>query len=232
MVPVELLGRTAFPPIGETPYPLAMPGYGFYWFVLSREADVPTWHIATPDPLPELITIVFQAGWRNIAEGAGGRDLAQQALPGFLANQRWFAAKDHRIAGVRLAFSAVLPGDGEGYLVTEIEVSLAGAEPQLYLLPLSIAWGEQNLAPGAALLPYTVAKVRRGSKVGALYDAAGGGRFRACRGAPPAPGNRRQRLLRGAALPCGPGAGRGRAHGRAGGSAPRRRAEQQLRADR
>ncbi len=171
MVPVELLGRTAFPPIADAPYPLAMPGYGFYWFVLSREADVPTWHIATPDPLPELITIVFQTGWRNIAEGAGGRDLAQQSLPGFLANQRWFAAKDHRISGVRLAFSALLPGDGEGYLVTEIEVSLAGAEPQLYLLPLSIAWGEQNLAPGAALLPYTVAKVRRGSKMGALHDA-------------------------------------------------------------
>ncbi len=171
MVPVELLGRTAFPPVSDAPYRLAMPGWGFYWFVLSREADVPIWHIPTPDPLPELITVVLQAGWRGIAEGAGGRDLALQALPAFLANQRWFAAKDARIGQVRLAFSAVLPGDGEGYLVTEIEVDLTPGETQRYLLPLSIAWGEQNLAPGSALLPYTVAKVRRGSKVGALYDA-------------------------------------------------------------
>ena len=32
--PVELLGGTRFPQIGETPYPLTLTGYGFYWFRL------------------------------------------------------------------------------------------------------------------------------------------------------------------------------------------------------
>ncbi len=35
-VPVELLGRSPFPPIGDLPYLLTLPGYGFYWFVLPE----------------------------------------------------------------------------------------------------------------------------------------------------------------------------------------------------
>ncbi len=34
-VPVELTGGTSFPPIGDLPYLLTMPAYGFYWFSLS-----------------------------------------------------------------------------------------------------------------------------------------------------------------------------------------------------
>ena len=36
-VPVELLGRTAFPPIGELPYMLTLPAHGFYWFRLATD---------------------------------------------------------------------------------------------------------------------------------------------------------------------------------------------------
>jgi maltose alpha-D-glucosyltransferase/alpha-amylase len=34
MTPVELLGRIPFPPIGELPYFITLPPYGFYWFGL------------------------------------------------------------------------------------------------------------------------------------------------------------------------------------------------------
>ncbi|MGH8822110.1 MAG: maltose alpha-D-glucosyltransferase, partial [Rhodoferax sp.] len=37
-VPVEMLGRTSFPPIGELPYLLTLPSYGFYWFRLDADA--------------------------------------------------------------------------------------------------------------------------------------------------------------------------------------------------
>jgi maltose alpha-D-glucosyltransferase / alpha-amylase len=33
-VPVELFGEVAFPPIGELPYFVTLPPYGFYWFSL------------------------------------------------------------------------------------------------------------------------------------------------------------------------------------------------------
>ncbi|MDP9405010.1 MAG: maltose alpha-D-glucosyltransferase [Actinomycetota bacterium] len=35
-VPVELLGQTAFPPVGELPYLLTLGPHGFYWFELSE----------------------------------------------------------------------------------------------------------------------------------------------------------------------------------------------------
>jgi len=37
LTPVEMLGYTPFPTIGERPYALALGGYGFYWFELRRE---------------------------------------------------------------------------------------------------------------------------------------------------------------------------------------------------
>jgi maltose alpha-D-glucosyltransferase/alpha-amylase len=38
-VPVELTGRVAFPPVGELPYLLTLPGHGFYWFQLTPPED-------------------------------------------------------------------------------------------------------------------------------------------------------------------------------------------------
>jgi maltose alpha-D-glucosyltransferase/alpha-amylase len=40
MVPVEMLGRTAFPPIGELPYLLTLAPRGFFWFQLRPEEQV------------------------------------------------------------------------------------------------------------------------------------------------------------------------------------------------
>jgi maltose alpha-D-glucosyltransferase/alpha-amylase len=34
--PVELIGKVRFPPIGELPYLLTLPGHGFYWFSLEE----------------------------------------------------------------------------------------------------------------------------------------------------------------------------------------------------
>ena len=172
LIPVELLGRTTFPRIGEGAYPLSLPGHGFYWFVLTRESELATWEAPTPEPLPEFITVVLQGGWRAISEGRGGRDLEQQALPAYLMNQRWFGAKDARIQATRIVFSAELPGEGEGYLLAGIEVALAGQrEPQLYLLPLATTWGEEHVSRTTSLLPFMLAKARRGPRVGALHDA-------------------------------------------------------------
>jgi len=38
-VPIELMHRTPFPPIGELPYLLTLAPRGFFWFQLKGEAD-------------------------------------------------------------------------------------------------------------------------------------------------------------------------------------------------
>jgi predicted trehalose synthase len=54
---------------------------------------------------------------------------------------------------------------------SRVDVTLED-ETQRYFLPLSARWGDENLRPGAPKLSYTLAKIRRGPKVGALIDGA------------------------------------------------------------
>src|SRR5882724_9187037 len=101
-VPIELLGRSSFPPIGDLPYLVTLPAYGFHWFVLAERAAMPAWHEEAPPPLPEFTTLVMNDGWQTMLTGREGRELEQQVLPVYLAQRRWFAAKDDRIKQVRV----------------------------------------------------------------------------------------------------------------------------------
>ncbi|HEU5470087.1 MAG TPA: maltose alpha-D-glucosyltransferase [Actinophytocola sp.] len=38
-IPVELTGGVGFPPIGELPYLLTLPGHGFYWFQITNQGE-------------------------------------------------------------------------------------------------------------------------------------------------------------------------------------------------
>ena len=44
-VPVEMIGRSTFPPIRRPCRTCwTLPAYGFYWFLLTEEAESPAWH--------------------------------------------------------------------------------------------------------------------------------------------------------------------------------------------
>jgi maltose alpha-D-glucosyltransferase/alpha-amylase len=72
---------------------------------------------------------------------------------------------------VELKPFATLEGRSTSYPLALCKVSLAGGEPQNYFLPLSVAWGSVNVSSTSPVLPFTLAKIRRGSRVGALLDA-------------------------------------------------------------
>ena len=60
-VPQEMLGRTNFPRIGELPYLVTLPPYGFFWFSLKTDAK------SEPQKnLPrDIPTLVLGHGWEN-----------------------------------------------------------------------------------------------------------------------------------------------------------------------
>ncbi len=64
-VPVDMVGGSVFPPIGQLTYLLTLPPYGFFWFLLATEAQLPAWHVPAPEPLPEFATVVIRT---DIAE--------------------------------------------------------------------------------------------------------------------------------------------------------------------
>ncbi len=170
-VPVELLGQSPFPPIGKLPYFITLPGYGFYWFQLTTEAKAPDWHETLAAPVPELITLVVPRGWSSLAAGEPWNVLMGRVLPAFLPGQRWFGAKDSHIRAVK-PYAASQLGDGSaGWMMLVCEVSLGGRRTALYNVPLSIAWESASEDPLLDLLPFTLARVRQGPRLGILYDA-------------------------------------------------------------
>ena len=182
LVPVELLGNSSFPPLGDLPYFLTLPGYGFYWFRLAREAAAPRWHQESPR-YAEPPVLVLPAG-RETARSINrvplrlhGRQLAQlekEALPDFLGARRWFAAKGGGIDRVEVVAQAGFANNG---LLTLLRVHLSdepsdGTEPQLYFLPLAAAWEDGAEGDGVSvLMPHVLAKLRRRARVGVLFDA-------------------------------------------------------------
>jgi maltose alpha-D-glucosyltransferase/alpha-amylase len=166
----ELGGLSNFPPVGDLPYLLTLSGFSFYWFLLTAEATVDqAWR--APPALPEFLTLVMQAGWASLFDRHTRRQVEQEVLPAFLPNQRWFAGKDRRIAGVSMRAHASLDAPGGGWLLTVIEVALRGAEPQRYALPLAMSWADSESEQRMALLPSTLAQARHGRAEGAIYDA-------------------------------------------------------------
>ena len=169
-VPVELSGRSSFPPVGALPYLMTLPAYGFFWFLLTEETDSPSWHLPVAQPLPEFVTLTTRDGRVDTAvAGREGRQLEADVLPEFLRLQRWFASKDKAVRRVALTPLAEMEGS-HALAVLDVEVE-GGAER--YFLPLSAVWGDEALAHGAATLSYTIAKLRRGPRVGALVDGTG-----------------------------------------------------------
>ena len=94
-VPVEMLGRTSFPPIGELPYLLTLPAHGFYWFRLASDAPVPDWHkeMIVSEEAPVLVlfdnwTSFFRdqvVPWRIGMAGQLRAQLENEVLPRFIA---------------------------------------------------------------------------------------------------------------------------------------------------
>ena len=185
-VPVELLGRAAFPPIGELPYLLTLKGYGTYGFRLATDVQVPFWH-ADYFLRPELPVLVLTEGWLTFSGGratastvrraiatATQHQLQHKVLAPYLASKRWFAAKGHTIASIDILEQGEWNSSLGSWLLTIIEVHFDDLPPQTYFLPLAICW---EITAGAekinALGAWALARVRQKDRTGVLYGAFG-----------------------------------------------------------
>jgi maltose alpha-D-glucosyltransferase/alpha-amylase len=167
-VPVDLLGGSAFPPIGSLTYLLTMPPYGFYWFILATEAAMPSWRTPPSEALPELTTLVLRNGLADAVREEPRRIIEADALPAYLLKRRWFASKDQTITSTRLVRAERVPGRTMEVLLAEVEVELAH-RTERYHLPLGIVWdGETNSALPQQL---ALARVRQTRRMGYLTDA-------------------------------------------------------------
>ncbi|RZI42520.1 maltose alpha-D-glucosyltransferase [Herbaspirillum sp. HC18] len=172
-VPLEMLGGSAFPPIGKLSYLLTLPPYGFYWFLLAPEARMPAWHAPAPEPLPELATLVLRQGIAEVLEAPRRAILETEALPAYLPKRRWYAGKQEKLKSARIALVAQLPASQARpnvlpSMLTEIETVTSGGVDR-YLLPLGVIREDDIVTAMPEQL--ALARIRRGRHVGLLTDA-------------------------------------------------------------
>ncbi len=185
-VPVELMGRTSFPPAGTSPYLLTLKGYGYYSFRMATDAEIPYWH-EQHLARAELPILVLTEGWLTFLGGRSDASMVQRTIAAattdqlqhevlgpYLSSKRWFTARNQTVDTIRLVESAEWTTDRGSWLVTVLEVRGKETEPQLYFLPLAICWeddvSEERLQ---ALAQWTLARVRQRARVGLLYGAFG-----------------------------------------------------------
>ncbi|GGJ86153.1 maltose alpha-D-glucosyltransferase [Pseudomonas matsuisoli] len=168
MVPVEMVGGSAFPPIGQLSYLLTLQPYGFYWFLLASETQMPSWHHEPVESMPEFHTLVVKRSADELLEGSSRQTLENIALPTYLPKRRWYAAKSGVIDNVRLVYGVRFGEGAHTAMFSEIEVT-SGEQKDRYQLPLGfLPEQEMNTALPQQL---ALARVRRGRQVGLLTDA-------------------------------------------------------------
>ncbi|HUZ67200.1 MAG TPA: putative maltokinase, partial [Beijerinckiaceae bacterium] len=165
--PIELTAGSVFPQIGGLPYLLTLPGYGFYWFKLDTAAAQQ--ERFGPAPMPELFTLVLTETAERMLSGRELAAFERTIAPRFLTARRWFAGKS---AGIRhvtvVGASPIVSGDQRlTFLWVALSVELRDGSRQFYSTPLAIDEQREEEAASA----YTIARVRRGSKMGVIFDA-------------------------------------------------------------
>lgn len=176
-VPVEMMGGTPFPPVGRLPYLLTVPPYGFFAFNLAANVAEPSWHTSPPEQLPEFETLVLRAGLADVLSSRNKAIIEQEALPAYVRRRRWFTAPGDETALRKadrapidrafIEWAMPLPKAGDHVMVVQIVVE-AGGESARYMMPLAIAWEDEQPSPLSVQLALT--RVRQGRRVGYLTD--------------------------------------------------------------
>ncbi|WP_035656816.1 maltose alpha-D-glucosyltransferase, partial [Bradyrhizobium sp. STM 3809] len=165
-IPIEMLGRSRFPAIGELPYMITLAPYGFYWFQLKeRDKSEPVIQRA----VPEFETLVVPLGstWVSLART---RSLFERdVLPDHLARTRWYPERAPE--AIHPTLTSAIPfcdiGDNRPWLIF---FKAAERKDELrYLLPMQIDWVRFDRE---RYNPQAFAAVRQGAREGTLLDAA------------------------------------------------------------
>ncbi|MEN8234368.1 MAG: maltose alpha-D-glucosyltransferase [Actinomycetota bacterium] len=163
--PVEVIGRTEFPVVGQLPYLLSLGPYGFYWFSISGDGSI----AAASDETIECsgpIEALFAAD--GPLPGVLGR---------FVSRQPWYRGWGrHRIQTLVSDLIPVTPGETDPAMWIAIATEqYASGPPDTYVVPVAVSFeAEPPVLDDESLL----VRVRRNQTDGVVYDALADRRFR------------------------------------------------------
>jgi maltose alpha-D-glucosyltransferase/alpha-amylase len=139
LVPVELFGQAAFPPINERPYVLTLGPYAFHWFALEPPlgAALPPSTVRATSPMP---TLTASGSWTAVLRGEAPAGL-EEVLLRYLQRCRWFEGRGERILSMRRVETIPVTEEPTPSYLTLFQVEYAERDPEIYVLPLAFAVG-------------------------------------------------------------------------------------------
>jgi maltose alpha-D-glucosyltransferase/alpha-amylase len=170
LTPVELLGQTQLPKIGEQPYFVTLAPYGFYWFRL-QEVVVPTTLRTVPivDEHPAVPALFAGVVWDATLDGSMRGIIEKHALQPFLQRQRWFGGKARPIVSAQFIDWGTLRLGTHPAFLSLVEVQYEDGGREQYALPLAMASGAEADAITREHGNAVVAVIT-GARKGLLYD--------------------------------------------------------------
>ncbi|MBD0266788.1 MAG: maltose alpha-D-glucosyltransferase [Cyanobacteria bacterium Co-bin8] len=168
-VPVEIFGRTEFPAIEEQPYFLSLGPYAFYWFTLKLQPS--QMQLQPQIDLPTL-TVVADP-WSTVLQQPTLRERLEALLPDYLLRNNWLPRGRHIARTAQIIEVIPLPHDGREAQLLALRVEYTQGDPDIYLLALTQAEGEQALHLLTENPQAVVARLRRPGtdEVAVLVDA-------------------------------------------------------------
>jgi len=172
-VPVEMFGHTEFPVIGEAPYPVTLSPYAFHWFSLeSREAE----QIELGSTAAEVTAPTLNVTGDGKDLYRRGKKLAlEAALLGYIRQRRWFSGKARYIRSSEIEDVIPIPyGNSTAHIIL-IRIDYSEGEPETYLVPVTLAWGEEagrvtDEVP-QAVIAHLKLRGKDSEEKGIIYDA-------------------------------------------------------------
>lgn len=168
MIPIEMFGYVAFPPIGELPYLLTLGPHSFLWFTLEKP---PTAEVTVRSTNAEGGLLRTSGPCVQLLQEEDGREALAAVLPDYLRRCRWFGGKARQIhlatmvEAVRFSYASTIA------YMTALRIDYTEGDPETYVLPLLVATGEP-LARVQQELPHAVvARITGQDGEGLLYDA-------------------------------------------------------------
>jgi maltose alpha-D-glucosyltransferase/alpha-amylase len=172
MTPVEMLGLTDFPRIGDLPYFLTLGPYAFYWFRI-QQAFAPITARApqeTAGDVPHAPPLLVGAAWETLLEGNVRTLIERDLLLGFLQRQRWFGGKARRARTARFVDWGLMRRGSQPLFLTVVEVEFEDGGRDQYFLPLTIC-AYADVKGLEARAPHAVLATITGARKGLLFDA-------------------------------------------------------------
>ena len=167
LTPIEMFGRAPFPVIGDQPYIVTLGAYSFYWFSIEsrvrRKESIEGNGAGTEKPVIQIDT------WTELIEGRGSAAV-MNLVPAFLQTRRWFLGKGRTILNIDVMDVIAIPNTTANLGLVRVEY--AEGDPDIYVMPGSIATGDEADKLLAEMPDVVFARIQaKDGQHGVLYSA-------------------------------------------------------------